>query len=365
MADAQTGKIKMEYKIFSKKRFFHNLKNLGVMAVLLPASAVAYAAKQDTTSVTGEGADTSGYERQVWVDDFINELVQQHNFNPEQLKTLLDKADKKQSILDAISRPAERRLQWKDYRKIFLTEKRIRGGVSFMRKYRTELERAELIYGVSKEVIVAIIGVETFYGRIKGSYRVVDALSTLGFDYPPRAEFFRKQLKEYLILAREEGIDPFSVKGSYAGAMGYPQFIPSSYRAFAVDFDGDKKRNIWNNPVDAIGSVANYFKEHGWQKNAEVVLKAKVEGEAYKDVVNVSLKPKHTVSELRAVGFSSQSKSKVSGDATAMQLEGVRGTEYWLGLKNFYVITRYNHSKLYAMAVHQLSQEIKKADQNG
>lgn len=353
----------MGHNIFRTRLFLKPLKRAVLLAAMLPLSAGVMA--QNKASENKEVTDASGYERQIWVDDFINELVTEHNFNPEQLKALLDKAEKKQSILDAISRPAERRLQWKDYRKIFLTEKRIRSGVTFMRKHRAELERAEMKFGVPKEVIVAIIGVETFYGRIKGSFRVMDALSTLGFDYPPRAEFFRKQLKEYLLLSREEGIDPFSVKGSYAGAMGYPQFIPGSYRAYAVDFDGDKKRNIWDNPVDAIGSVGNYFKAHGWQTGKPVVLKASVEGEAYKEALNVSLKPKHTVSELRALGFTSQSKARVSGEASAIKLEGIRGTEYWLGLKNFYVITRYNHSRLYAMAVHQLSQEIKQADQNG
>ncbi len=346
----------------AKKRLPRWLKSIGVLALLLP---MGYANANTSTEQSVPTDAPVEYDRQVRVDDFINEMVKEHDFNPEQLKSLFAQSEKKQSILDAISRPAERRLQWKGYRKIFLTQKRISKGVKFMRQHRAILERAEMKYGVPKEVIVAIIGVETFYGRITGSYRVVDALSTLGFDYPPRAEFFRKQLREYLILAREEGVDPLSLKGSYAGAMGMPQFIPSSFRAYAVDFDGDNKRNIWSNPSDVIGSVANYFKVHGWQKGQDVVLKAKVEGEDYQKIVNQGLKPSHSVAELSKLGFKSQQKSSYTGMASAMQLEGIRGTEHWLGLKNFYVITRYNHSKLYAMAVHQLSQAIKKADQKG
>lgn len=317
------------------------------------------------TANTSEQPELTEYERSVLVEDFVTEMVRDHGFTPSPLKSVLDKAEKKQSILDAISRPAEKTLEWKDYRKIFITQKRIDGGVRFMRKHRAVLERAEMVYGVPKEIVTAIIGVETYYGRMAGNYRVVDALSTLAFDYPPRAEFFRGQLKEYFILAREEGIDPLSIKGSYAGAMGYGQFIPSSYRNFAVDFDGDKKRDIWNNPTDAIGSVANYFKEHGWETGEPVVVPATVKGNDIKEFLNISLKPELTVEELAAKGFTPLDRRHYSGLATAMELQGARGTEYWLGLENFYVITRYNHSKLYAMAVYQLSQEIKKADQKG
>ncbi len=317
------------------------------------------------TANTSEQPELTEYERSVLIEDFVTEMVRDHGFTPSPLKSVLDQAEKKQSILDAISRPAEKTLEWKDYRKIFITQKRIDGGVRFMRQHRAVLERAEMIYGVPKEVVTAIIGVETYYGRMAGNYRVVDALSTLAFDYPPRAEFFRGQLKEYFILAREEGIDPLSIKGSYAGAMGYGQFIPSSYRNFAVDFDGDKKRDIWSNPTDAIGSVANYFKEHGWESGEPVVVPATVKGDEIKELLNGSLKPELTVDELAAKGFTPLDRRRYSGLATAMELQGARGAEYWLGLENFYVITRYNHSKLYAMAVYQLSQEIKKADQQG
>lgn len=331
-----------------------------LLAALLPMGCATA-----NTSEPTEPQAQSNYERKVQINDFIAEMVKDHDFDPEPLEALFQKVERKQSILDAISRPAERTLEWKDYRKIFITKPRIDQGVTFLRQHRALLERAEMVYGIPKEVITAIIGVETFYGRMTGKYRVMDALSTLAFDYPPRAEFFRGQLKEYLLLAKEEGIDPLSLKGSYAGAMGFPQFIPSSYRAYAVDFDGDHQRNIWQNPADVIGSVANYFRQHGWETGAEVVLEASTEGDAFQSVLNQSLKPELSVADLAALGFTARNKNAdidANGKATAMQLEGVRGTEYWLGLKNFYVITRYNHSKLYAMAVYQLSQEIRKAD---
>ncbi len=328
-------------------------------------AALAFVPIGCATANTPEQPTQTEYERNVQIEDFVTEMVRDHGFTPSALKTVLGKAEKKQSILDAISRPAEKTLEWKGYRKIFITDKRITGGVRFMRKHRAVLERAEMVYGVPKEIITAIIGVETYYGRMAGNYRVVDALSTLAFDYPPRAEFFRSQLKEYFILAREESIDPLSIKGSYAGAMGYGQFIPSSYRNFAVDFDGDKKRDIWNNPTDAIGSVANYFKEHHWQTGEPVVVPATVQGDAYNEFVNTNLKPELSVQELAEKGFMPKDRRRYSGMATAMELQGEKGVEHWLGLRNFYVITRYNHSKLYAMAVYQLSQKIKQADQQG
>jgi membrane-bound lytic murein transglycosylase B len=214
---------------------------------------------------------------------------------------------------------------------------------------------------VPAEIIVAIIGVETYYGRIAGSYRVIDALSTLAFDYPPRSEFFTSELKSYLILTRQQGFDPLALKGSYAGAMGYGQFMPSSFLGYAVDFDGDGISDIWNNPVDAIGSVANYFKEHGWRQGEAVVTGATVKGEVPLQWFvqgRKNLQPEHTVAEFATAGVIAD--KPVPGDtlASAMQFELKNGYEYWLGFHNFYVITRYNHSAMYAMCVHQLSQRI-------
>lgn len=298
------------------------------------------------------------YQSSPAVDKFIDEMVSEHKFDKAELKTLFAKAEKKQSIIDAISRPAEKRLTWGEYRDIFIKPKNIQQGVQFWKDNADVLKKASEQYGVPEEVIVAIIGVETRYGQNKGSYRVLDALSTLAFDYPPRSSFFRGELKSFLLLAREQKQEPTSLIGSYAGAMGYGQFIPSSYRAYAVDFSGDGFTDIWNNSTDAIGSVANYFARHHWRTGEPVTLRAKVSGNVDDSLVNQSLKPYTTVGELKAKGFAPAVTVPEKSVATAMKLEARNGTEYWVGLHNFYVITRYNHSRLYAMAVWQLSQEI-------
>jgi membrane-bound lytic murein transglycosylase B len=296
----------------------------------------------------------------------IDEMVAEEGFDREQLQTILASAERKDSILKAISRPAEKSKPWYEYREIFLNEKRETQGIEFYREHRETLERAERETGVPAEVIVAIIGVETYYGRITGSYRVIDALSTLAFDYPKRSTFFTSELKNYLLLTREQGLDPLAFKGSYAGAMGYGQFMPSSYRAYAVDFDDDGVADIWNNPVDAIGSVANYFKRHGWQAGESVVFPAAATSEvddAFFVRSRAELKPRFTISEFSAAGVTASEELPSDAMATAMKFELEDGFEYWLGLHNFYVITRYNHSAMYAMCVYQLSQRLAAAAQ--
>ncbi|MDG0991412.1 MAG: lytic murein transglycosylase B [Luminiphilus sp.] len=270
---------------------------------------------------------------------------------------LLDQAERQQSILDAISRPAEKTKPWYDYRKIFLTDKRAQGGVAFAKQYAVTLAEVSGSTGVPASVITAIIGVETFYGRITGSYRVIDALATLAFDYPKRSPFFTRELENFLVLAYESGKDPLALKGSYAGAMGYGQFMPSSYRAYAIDHDGDGVADIWGNAQDAIASVANYFVRHGWQPGALVVVPANYDG-ASSEMFEGGLKPTMTVGELAEQGFAPHTATDVSLTATPLRLQGVEGFEYWLCLENFYVITRYNHSAMYALSVWQLSQEI-------
>ncbi|TDL97314.1 lytic murein transglycosylase B [Stutzerimonas stutzeri ATCC 17588 = LMG 11199] len=295
------------------------------------------------------------------VDEFVAEMTRDYGFASEQLHELFAKAERKQAILDAISRPAERVKPWKEYRPIFLTDSRVAQGVDFWRENEAALVRAEAEYGVPAEIIVAIIGVETFYGRNTGSHRVIDALSTLGFDYPPRQPFFRQQLKEFLLLTREEQVDPLTLKGSYAGAMGLPQFMPSSFRAYAVDFDSDGHIDIWNNPTDAIGSAASYFKQHGWAAGEPVVARAKVSGERVEEGLTVGLESQKNAGEMRALGWQFDKSVANETAVTAFRLEGADGDEYWLGLPNFYVITRYNRSVMYAMAVHQLSQQLAEA----
>lgn len=301
------------------------------------------------------------YLSRAEVDAYIEELIQQHDFSRPELEEVLAAAERRQDIIDLMRRPAERRLNWHEYRKIFLDEQRIAGGVEFWQQNQATLERAEKEYGVAPEVIVAIIGVETRYGRVTGRHRVVDALMTLAFDYPPRASFFRKELTQFLLLAREEGKNPTSLTGSYAGAMGFGQFIPSSYRNYAVDFDRDGVRDIWQNRTDAIGSVANYFSRHGWLGAAQVTLpvQLKAETEQLLDIANQSLKPTHSVAEMAEMGVIVDGLDP-EARVLLLRLLGGDKPEYWLGFDDFYVITRYNHSRLYAMAVYQLGQEILK-----
>jgi len=313
------------------------------------------------------GSVSANYTQREDVQEFIQQMHNEHGFDKASLMQLMKGVKQQTTALEAIARPAEGVLTWKDYRKIFLTEKRIEKGVKFWKDNVELLSRAEKEFGVPSEYLVAIIGVETYYGKRAGNYLVLDALTTLGFDYPienttqkrrdKREKFFRKELKEFLLMTRDEKLDPRTLKGSYAGAMGMPQFIPSSFRAYAVDFDGNGVRDFWSSSADPIGSVANYFKRHGWKKDQPVVSPAIVRSEA-KKLGGKKVKPLKSVAEYKKAGV--QPKDKFSGNAKAalLKFDGKEGEEYWLGLQNFYVITRYNHSPLYAMAVYQLSQTV-------
>jgi len=302
---------------------------------------------------------TADYSQHPEAAAFIEEMVRDHQFDQAQLTGWLRAAQRQQSILDLIARPAEKTKTWKEYRPIFIQPLRINNGVLFWQENAQVLARAEQTYGVPAEIIVAIIGVETNYGRNTGSHRVVDALTTLAFDYPPRSPFFRKELQNYFLLTREQQQDPLNFKGSYAGAMGYGQFMPSSYRAYAVDFDGDGLTDIWNNTTDAIGSVANYFARHGWQAGKPVVSRARFEGDPASIEFNSLQPPSSPLRDWQKRGFSAIAPLEPATPVAALQLEGQHGTEYWLTTQNFYVISRYNRSHLYSMAVYQLSQAIK------
>jgi len=294
------------------------------------------------------------------VNDFIDRMVKEHDFKRTDLVKVFKKVKTNDKIIEAISRPAEAK-PWYQYRPLFLTDERIREGVKFWRKNADHLQRAYETYGVAPEIIVAILGVETKYGRHKGTYPVISALTTLAFDYPSRGAFFEKELEEFLLLAREEKISPLKWKGSYAGAMGEPQFISSSYRQYAVDFDGDGKRDIINNPVDAIGSVANYFAAHNWTKDEPIVAPAKIdEGQDYKAIVKKGIKPSIPLEDMLKDKISIDEKHTPTLLTSLIELELEKSKEYWVAFNNFYVITRYNHSELYAMAAYQLSQEIKR-----
>ncbi|WP_236631472.1 lytic murein transglycosylase B [Endozoicomonas numazuensis] len=299
------------------------------------------------------------YALQPEVKAFIDDLVKNEKFTRKELQSVLEKANKSDRVLELISRPAEKRLEWKDYRKIFMTQERVDRGVTFWDAHKKTLTSVEKDYGVPAHVIVAIIGVETYYGRQTGGFKVLDALSTLSFDYPPRSKFFTKQLKEFLILAREQKLDVSELTGSYAGAMGIPQFMPSSYRAYAVDYTGDGQSNIWKQEEDAIASVANYLRENGWKAGKPIVSKAKVTGTKYEKAVSDSVRPKKTLKQLEGSGWRPVAVLPEASKAAAIKLEGDKGPEYWLGMHNFYVITTYNRSKLYAMAVYQLARDVK------
>lgn len=307
---------------------------------------------------------SSDYTTRPEIRDFIKGLVKNHGFNQSSLAALFANVERQDRVLEAIARPAEAK-PWHQYRDIFITPKRIAGGVQFWDENNTVLRQAEHVYGIPTKIIVAIIGVETFYGRRMGKYPVLDTLTTLGFDYPPRSSFFRSELKHFLLLSREESLDLSTIKGSYAGAMGQGQFIPSSFRRFAIDFDADGKRDLWHNNADAIGSVANYFNRHGWQPGAQVTLPARTTGNTYKKLLGKGMKPSISPATLSSHGISPE-QGKLGNHKTAFfEFELQTGNQYWIGLHNFYVITRYNHSPLYAMAVYQLSQEIAAARKRG
>jgi membrane-bound lytic murein transglycosylase B len=299
----------------------------------------------------------ANYSERSDVDEFIEEMHQQHGFDKAQMRRWMSGVKQQTTALEAIARPAEGVLSWGDYRRIFLNDKRIQQGIQFWQENRELLNRAEQQYGVDAAFIVAIIGVETYYGRHAGNYPVLDALTTLGFDYPPRAPFFRKQLKHFLLMVREEKLNIKQLTGSYAGAMGMPQFIPSSFRSYAVDFDGNGVRDFWNGSADSIGSVANYFKRHGWKLGEPVVARVEVSDKA-SALGNRTMKPHTSVADFRQAGVRTPDGFSDQALATLLKLDATDGDEYWLALNNFYVITRYNHSPLYAMAVYQLSQAI-------
>jgi len=325
--------------------------NKFILSLTLSFSLVSVTACANTTP--SQSAQGTGQSK------FIDSMVEKHQFNRQELTTLLSKAKVQPRILKAMSSPAEKRLEWHGYRKIFLKSNRINGGIKFWNENEALLNSASQKFGVPPEIIVAIIGVETRYGGNTGSFKVLDSLATLGFHYPKRSKFFTSELKHFLLLCREEGFDPLIPKGSYAGAMGKSQFISSSYRAYAVDGDNDKKRDLWHSNADIIFSVANYFSKHGWKRGQAITQPVNVTGTSYQPFVHKSLKPKHTLKDLVEKNIPVPTKLPLTSVVKLLPLKQVSSTEHWLAFHNFYVITRYNHSALYAMAVYQLSEEIK------
>jgi len=312
------------------------------------------------------GADaTSGYAGRNDVRRFIAEMAQKHGFDRDKLRALFSRARFQPAVVAAITRPLEPRAQsWQAYRALFLTPKRIEAGVEFRARERAALARAAERYGVPEDILVAIIGVETAYGRNTGNYRVIDALSTLAFDYPPRAEFFRGELEDFLLYAREAGIDALSLKGSYAGAIGIPQFMPDSYRRYAVDLDGDGKEDLSGSFADAIGSVANFLRAHGWETGQPVAYAARVQGDGYRKLIDAGVKPAYRFGDLASFGVSAEGDAAADAPCALIELATPdEPSEYLVGFTNFYVLTRYNRSSMYASAVLELAQAVKSADQ--
>ena len=288
------------------------------------------------------------YSKSYETLSFIDEMVSKHKFEKSYLVEIFKSAEKREKIINSMNRPAEKKFSWAQYKSRLISPVRINNGVSFLQRFLPEFEKAEKEFGVPKEIIAAIIGIESSYGSITGRERVIDSLSTLAFDYPRRSKFFTKQLEHFLLLTREEKLDPLVMKGSYAGAMGYGQFIPSSYRSYAIDFDDDGIRNIVTNPIDAIGSVANYLSKHGWERNAAIA-EALTKNDVNSNFqTSLSLKEPDDLELVSKINLPNKKYLQINFE----------DKEFWLGHKNLYVLSRYNRSSFYVMAVFLLSQEI-------
>ena len=291
---------------------------------------------------------------------FIDEMVDKHQFSRDELVKIFERAQHQQAVLNAIAMPATIK-PWTEYRAAFVNEQRIRGGLQFWEIHADTLQRAEAQYGVPQEIIVALIGVETHYGRNSGKFNTLDALTTLAFEYPRRADFFRGELEHYLLLARDQDFDLFKLQGSYAGALGIPQFMPGSYRKYAVDFSGDGKTDLLQDPQDAIGSVANYIKQYGWINSAPVAVRASISEDKYVG----SLVGFRVVADWTKEGVTPDKEVAANQTARLIDFTVADGKESWLVFSNFDVITRYNNSDFYAMTVFQLAEELRIAKNQG
>ena len=291
------------------------------------------------------------------VEKFITQMVQQYQMDEAALRQMFSQLKSNDGVIKAINAPATSK-PWYEFKNLFVTPTRISGGVDFWNANAEQLKRAREIYGVPEEIIVAIIGVETIYGKRTGSYRVIDALYTLAFEMPERSGYFRGELEQFLLLTRENSFDPLAVKGSFAGAIGMPQFMPTSYRRFAVDFDSDGKINLWESLPDIIGSVANYLHFFGWVAGQPIVVPARISGPDYKDIVEKGFKPHLTLAQMLPKGVEPTDAMPAELVAGLFALDIEQGQDYWIAFNNFYVITRYNRSKNYAMAVYQLATAI-------
>ncbi|MEJ2682157.1 MAG: lytic murein transglycosylase B [Gammaproteobacteria bacterium] len=312
--------------------------------------------------LTTSAAWGKNYLQHPQFQQFLGEMEQAHHWDRMDLIALFSEVDQRDDIIALMERPAEKTKTWSEYRPIFINETSVKRGLAFWAEHEDVLAQAAQTYRVPAEIMVAIIGVETRYGNFKGKFPVIEALSTLAFSYPPRSAFFRNELEQFLVLNKARVLSP-NVLGSYAGAMGYPQFIPSSYRQFAVDFDRDGKVDLINSVDDAVGSVGNYFHRHGWQAERVVVrplsLRAGVKEADIAVQANRQLEPTWRAQDMRVLGLDGVDEVPGKTPVTLLRYETDQGPEYWAGFENFYVITRYNRSRLYAMAVYQLAETLR------
>jgi membrane-bound lytic murein transglycosylase B len=329
---------------------------LRIFSRILLAAALAL-------QMTPAAAEPLAYHNRKDVAQFIDEIAQKHGFNHKALGRVLGQAQFQPAIIKSMERPPESPLSsWQFYRALFLNPQRVEGGVQFWNRHADAIGRAAMEFGVPGEIIVAIIGVETVYGRNIGTYRVIDALATLAFDYPKRAEFFREELENYLVFAREMRIDPLLLKGSYAGAIGIPQFMPGSYRRFAVDYDGDGRADLAASPADAIGSVGNFLRAHGWVRGKPAAFGAQVTGEGWRKLVDGGVTPVHRAGDL--AGFGVRPAVSLPSDVLCALIElETQGqpSDFRVTLQNFFVLTRYNRSSFYATAVLDLAAGLAQA----
>ena len=344
---------------------------LGALPCAMVDAQAADAAKKAKAKPAHKAA--TNYAHHPAAQDFIREMVERHGFVERELQKVFAHAQRQPAILEAIKPPSSpRQRSWSRYRAMFVNEGHLDAGARFASEHAQALARAEQEYGVPAEIIVAIIGIETYYGRNTGKWRIIDALSTLAFDYPPRAEYFRSELEAYLLFVREADLDVMGIRGSYAGAIGIPQFMPNSYRRWAVDFDGDGTPRLRTSPVDAIGSVANFLRQHGWVPGEPIAFAADPAGADAAALLAEGIKPQRSLAQLTAMGVAIRAPEAGAPAGTPDALAALieletpdAPTEYRVGLQNFFTITRYNRSSFYASAVMDLAAGLRPAVRAG
>ncbi|MFL2560511.1 MAG: lytic murein transglycosylase B [Gammaproteobacteria bacterium] len=311
------------------------------------------------TPVYPKNIDTSNENIRLGKSSLMDELINDHGFDEQYIRAIFKDIKFMPELIDAISRPAEKTKTWDEYRGIFLTPKRIAAGVVFAKQHKDLINRVEKETGVPAKILLGILGVETSFGNIQGRYKVINSLYTLAVGYPPRSRFFREELINLFYLCREQDLSITEIKGSYAGAMGAPQFIASSYRAYAVDGDGDGKINLFESWEDILMSIGNYLKENGWEESKNIINRIQIDNKQMEELASKTVTPKSTVADLTAAGIQLNPSLELTEKAQVIYLEGLNSDEEAvIGLHNFYVITTYNRNVMYALAVLELGESI-------